>query len=486
MKKNWRTENHNNRVFWTAAFLILVFGVYFAWACTQRQNFSADENMRYDIVQYIYNHGSLPHGGDPEIRNEDWGISYAFNPILSYMGSALLMKIASFFTDNGQILLIAARMMNVILGVGTAWFILLIARKVFGRLEGIMFLFLCTFLPGAAVLFTYINCDALALFSSAVIIYVWLLSMEQGWTYKNCIFLGTGIAFNALSYYNAYGYALCSILFFSISILLFGDKKWDFKELIKKGLVVTLVVALLAGWWFVRNYLIYDGDFLGRTTAHAYAVKYARPDFNPETALTFQENPQTSVLSMMFFKASWMKDNWLMTVVYSFIGTFGYNKIYLSQMIYTPYILFLLLGMGAVLLWGRDFFYLRRKKISVSKEIVPGEEITDIVVRTKGWSQKAVFHLSMLLALIIPNALNVYYSYTSDFQPQGRYSMPMLIPLMYFITMGYQRLSERFAKLKKFSRLFYILIAVFSFLLAVFVWVRILYPMYLQDYHGLH
>lgn len=39
-----------------------------------------------------------------------------------------------------------------------------------------------------------------------------------------------------------------------------------------------------------------------------------------------------------------------------------------------------------------------------------------------------------MFALLIPNYLNAYYSYSSDFQPQGRYSMPMLIPLMYFVT----------------------------------------------------
>ena len=65
--------------------ILFVFGVflfYFLWSCTQRYNFSADESMRYQIAQFIYEHGSLPRGDDPLIRNEDWGTSYAFNPIL--------------------------------------------------------------------------------------------------------------------------------------------------------------------------------------------------------------------------------------------------------------------------------------------------------------------------------------------------------------------------------------------------------------------
>ena len=87
-----REKNKRNR--YRILFLLFVFFVYLAWACTQRFNFSPDEKMRYQIVQYIYEHGTLPHGGDPEIRNADWGISYAFNPILSYIISAVFPVIA--------------------------------------------------------------------------------------------------------------------------------------------------------------------------------------------------------------------------------------------------------------------------------------------------------------------------------------------------------------------------------------------------------
>ncbi len=91
--------------------ILFVFGVflfYFLWSCTQRYNFSADESMRYQIAQFIYEHGSLPRGDDPLIRNEDWGTSYAFNPILSYMASAVLMKGMSLFTTNEWMLLLSA------------------------------------------------------------------------------------------------------------------------------------------------------------------------------------------------------------------------------------------------------------------------------------------------------------------------------------------------------------------------------------------
>ena len=54
-----------------------------------------------------------------------------------------------------------------------------------------------------------------------------------------------------------------------------------------------------------------------------------------------------------------------------------------------------------------------------------------------------MFHWGLVIALVLPNLLNIYNSYVNDYQPQGRYSMPMIIPFMYFITKGYSFLFER-------------------------------------------
>ena len=66
----------------------------------------------------------------------------------------------------------------------------------------------------------------------------------------------------------------------------------------------------------------------------------------------------------------------------------------------------------------------------------------------------------MILALIIPNILNLYASYAIDYQPQGRYSMPMLIPLMYFTVYGITALLDRLIKNKLANLVLKILICV--------------------------
>ena len=48
------------------------------------------------VADYIYkHHGALPGGDDPAVRNKVWGISYAYYPVVSYMVSALFMRIST-------------------------------------------------------------------------------------------------------------------------------------------------------------------------------------------------------------------------------------------------------------------------------------------------------------------------------------------------------------------------------------------------------
>ena len=79
----------------TLVFVLLAFVLLTVWAMTQPFDSGPDEHMRYLVADYIYKyHGALPRGDDPEVRNKVWGISYAYYPIVSYMVSAVFMRIA--------------------------------------------------------------------------------------------------------------------------------------------------------------------------------------------------------------------------------------------------------------------------------------------------------------------------------------------------------------------------------------------------------
>ena len=42
----------------------------------------------------------------------------------------------------------------------------------------------------------------------------------------------------------------------------------------------------------------------------------------------------------------------------------------------------------------------------------------------------------MIFCMIMPFILSLYYSYATDYQPQGRYILPMLLPFAYYCVRG--------------------------------------------------
>ncbi|MFR4063570.1 MAG: hypothetical protein ACLT1I_12830 [Mediterraneibacter faecis] len=93
MKKTVKTVKKEYAI-WIFVLLVLVF--YLSWALAAPFDASPDESMRYQIVEFIVKHGTLPDGRDPEIRNANWGISYAFNPILPYMAGAVFARLCRY------------------------------------------------------------------------------------------------------------------------------------------------------------------------------------------------------------------------------------------------------------------------------------------------------------------------------------------------------------------------------------------------------
>ena len=77
------------------------------------------------------------------------------------------------------------------------------------------------------------------------------------------------------------------------------------------------------------------------------------------------------------------------------------------------------------------------------------------------------------------HALNIYNSYTSDYQAQGRYSLPMLIPLAYFVTLGIGNFLEKVIKNEKVRNGIYIFGSLVIFAFALYVYKAVIRPAYL-------
>lgn len=399
-----------------------------------------DEYNRYLIPQYIAEHGTLPNGYEKSIRIPGYGFSYAFQPILPYMLQGYAMRFVRLFTDSDTALLYTARSVNLILGLFTALLVLLLSQKWFrDRRFGRIFAFLATFLPQSIFLHTYVNTDSCCMLSIALMLYGLTLGLEDAFSARSSLILSLGIILCALSYYNAYGYILSCILLFTVYFLSFSRQKhsvaargpfflsftprkahFDYRSFLRKGLFISVIVLSGIAWWFIRSAVLYDGDFLGLKTRNACASLYALPEYHPDTRLTWQ-NQGYSLLDMV-------RDSDFFTLsVLSFIGIYGPMTIITSVWVYRFYKTLFFLGLVLCILIphstaeGKDD---RKRKMSP-----PG-----------GKGFRIFYHANMIFCILMPLLLSLIYSYSTDYQPQGRYLLPALLPLCHYTVRGLEKL----------------------------------------------
>lgn len=385
-----------------------------------------DEISRLKVPSYVMNHCTIPTGLEEELRIDPYGYSYGLYNAGPYLLQGLVMRGAAAFTNSDRALLISCRAVNVFFGLIMAVVVYLLGKKIFkdSRFRW-LFCFGITYLPQALFLHTYINTDSCAMLSTAIILYALFSAYEEKFTVKNSLILSVGIILCALSYYNAYGYILCSIFLFISFYINKRDGKVtiDFKEMWPKALLITVVVLLGMGWWFIRAYIVLDGDFLGLKTAAMLKEQYGAEILSEQ--MTYKGRG-VSMLTM--FK----ENHFFACVIQSFIAAYGGTTILTYGFIYHFYRLLYVVGFVGWILFLIKF----------------GKDI-------KASGKRVFFHLNMALCIIIPMVLLIKYAYTMDYQAQGRYVMPALIPIMYYVVKGFEH-GEKLPMFKgrKMSTLF--------------------------------
>ncbi|MBR1816768.1 MAG: glycosyltransferase family 39 protein [Lachnospiraceae bacterium] len=438
-------KNNQEKIFYVCL-LMGCFFMYFLWANVIPFDAGPDEHMRYQIPEFIYKYGYLPHGGDERIRDDIWGISYGFTPILSYIVSAFFMKVTSFFTTSSKALILSARLMSVFFSTGTVYFSINIGKKLFNGAFKYTFVVSVALLPQFVFISSYVNNDAFGIFTVAWVVYAMILANEKKWNFNSCAFLGVGIGFCALSYYNCYGIILIAIIYAVFSVI-------NNKDIDKKIMFIFIRILwvgggafVIAGWWFIRNAIIYDGDFLGMRTSNEYAEKYALEPFKPSNRAT----PHNIGLPL---KEMLIGRKWIESSVKSFIGMFDALTVPLEQ-------------------WSYNLIYI------VTVIGIIGSLIPKKVTGNNNKMVSVVLILCCYLMCGITIFLSLYYSYFSDFQPQGRYCLPMLITLNILLNYGWDSLTYR---CKYFVRNFiaFLIVIVYCVIIAYAIY-NIVIPVYIR------
>lgn len=418
-------KDNKRQLFMEIGFVILCGCFFFIWSIVKELNYAPDEFMRYQIPQYIFEHGALPDGNMDELRNGMWGFSYAYYPnMLGPLLSAVFMKAVSFFTAEEFALLAAARFTSVLCGSLTIWFLLKIGGRLFSTRTKWMVAFLAALIPQFAFLSSYVNNDIICVCGSGMICCAWVSGLQDGWNLKNAALLAGGISVTTLSYYNGYGWILCSLLLFCGSFLIDGRGQADYHRMRKTGILIAGVVLLFTMGFFIRNAILYHGDFLGMRALAEASEKYGAEYLKPSN----RETPKNLGLTIweMLQSRRWNSLGWIKMSFMSFVGVFGYMDNFLPMWIYKIYA-------GIFIAAGAGFL------ADAAGCIAHRGESASSAARKR----RLLFLGSLILTAVIPVLLSIYYSWAVDYQAQGRYFYPAFISLMTICGFGIEWLLQR-------------------------------------------
>lgn len=234
---------YKNELFHEILFLSLAFLCMMIFVFLQPFGEGPDEINRFRVVRFIYENGYLPRGDDPAVLIPGYGGSYAFQPMLTYILEGYLLRTVNLFTDRFDVLLIAARMVNVFFGMAAAVLTRRLSRLLFPEtMTQWLFSCLVVFLPQSLFLHTYINTDSCAVFSVILMFTAVLDGMKNGFNRSLCIQTAVGVILCALSYYNAYGAVLVTVILFIscfVGKVLAGTITRDVRPLLWTGIIWT-------------------------------------------------------------------------------------------------------------------------------------------------------------------------------------------------------------------------------------------------------
>ncbi|MCX5871546.1 MAG: DUF2142 domain-containing protein [Deltaproteobacteria bacterium] len=387
-------------------FLAIIFILITLMATTSAENTHPDEYVHLDATRYYRNHWLPPHVDSPEIRHtySVYGFSRLNTDEMSYL---LTAKFSNLLTPFHLIEYQALRLFNILLFGIILLFVILrpVARP-------LALPFLLT--PELWYTFSYCNSDAFAIFlyfitCCQVILPDSMLNnlLKKQFSNKyllNYIFLAVLFSFLLLVKKN-YHILMPFLLFFYLW------KNWHISKKLKKESLLRLLIVVLAGLSLAGVRIACDYYVNGFDRAEKLAVlqeQTAKPTYKPSTELHKKH-------IYLYMKARGRSleeiikvDRWFGKTFRSSFGVYGYFTLSASDDYYK------------VVQWLGTAFLL----FFICSIIMKGGLQNNILLFTG---------LGCGVSLI---GISLWHSWTSDFQAQGRYLLPiiLLLGIIYFHT----------------------------------------------------
>ncbi|HEC35467.1 MAG TPA: hypothetical protein ENI39_02910, partial [Anaerolineae bacterium] len=233
---------------------------------------------------------------------------------------------AETFPWRGAVLAIhVARLVNLFFGSLTVVAAYLLAREIFRELPDLAVgtAALVAFNPQFLFISAAVNNDAAAAAFSTVALWLLVCGLRRGYTLCRAILLGLSVGLAALSKVSAL--ALLPLAVAALALDGWRTRRWA--EVCRTAVMVVLVAAAVAGWWYIHNAVVYSDPF-GLKTHY-------------ETWWAHEEPLSPAQL--------WAQ---LSGVELSFWAAFGMGNVHLPGVVYTTLRLLVRLAGVGLLAWG--------------------------------------------------------------------------------------------------------------------------------------
>ena len=386
-----------------------------------------DAYANYSAVSFYLKHKRL--AVFPEDENTA-GISYTphgttrlLRPPLSFLVSALLTPVSPLGEKAsrnvvgskawhkapriGSVLLCALTVAFVYLGLywyfGNAWY-----AVVGSALIGL--------LPQFTFIASHLNDDSSAIFSATMLFAALILIYLRRTKLSTIVFLGLSVGLVLVSKLSAWlvlpTAGLAFLLFFRIE-----KKRW-----LPCGLILIAMTIIGGGWWLLFNMSHYGiDDFRARNIQREIAPRH-------KTLKAFQGRGFIADGIGFYQLGIRNHDNFVGASIKSAIGHLGWLQLRLSPVQYTPYYAVLILAV---------LYYLMRV-LFVSVRCWTGmQEETD--------TRRFIFETLLVGAIVFQALAYTYRNVYQDIQVQGKYLLPIILPLLVLFLAATRVMGHTFA-----------------------------------------
>lgn len=396
-----------------------------------------DENTHFWVIKYMAENFRLP--GPAELTAGGQQSVYVPLPHFGYVPHILAMWTLSGILDPSM----APRFGSLLLSPLMTYFAWWLGRELFPdkKLLALAVPLLVIFHPQLVLVHSYANNDVTSTTIATALLCICVVMIKHGLSMPLSLLVGGLCGWLALTKYTGYAVLPAVAIGYLLAAWIHREK---FAVLLKNAATALALTVTIAAPWFLRNYQLYDGDFMGtQTMRRNWATLYNRP-------LEYYVSPFKILVDR----------KWWRMMFFSYWGMFGYMTRPLIKPLYWTYTTYLVVAFAGLL---AGMF---RDKAAYLKELWAKVQEPD----RKNLIPQAIW-LTMLVCLVANLTAMILASTGNVGGPQGRYLFTSEVPFLALMVLGLSMTGKVWGK-----RLVYSLIV---FNLIVYFWsFAMLFPIY--------